>query len=271
MMALALGAAVGIVMGLTGTGGGILAVPLLVLVLHLSIAEAAPIGLAAVGLAAIVGAIMGLRRGIVRYKAAALMAISGALAAPFGLWLARQIDTYFLSALFACLLLVLAIRELRKSHGDNADNEVLEQNFACVQDAAKGKFIWNIRCARALSLFGAVAGTLSGLLGVGGGFVLVPALRRFTTLTQQSVIATSLAVIALIALSGLVSSVLTQTLQWQHAVPFAAGAVAGLVAGRMYSARMKAQLLQRLFAVLVAGVGLMLLAKAVLHWYPVIA
>jgi uncharacterized membrane protein YfcA len=112
---------------------------------------------------------------------------------------------------------------------------------------------------------------LSGLLGVGGGFVLIPALRRFTTLPPQSVIATSLAVIALIALSGILSSIVTETLEWQHALPFAAGAIAGLVAGRAFSPRLGPRLLHRLFALLVAAVGLMLLGKAVLHWYPLIA
>lgn len=271
MITLALGVAVGIVMGLTGTGGGILAVPLLVLVLQLSIAEAAPIGLVAVGMAAAVGAFIGLRQGIVRYKAAALMAVAGTLTAPIGLWIAQRTDTYVLSALFACLLLAMAVRALRNGQPTEMEATEMTHDFVCVQDASRGRFIWNIRCARALVLSGAVAGSLSGMLGVGGGFVLVPAMRRFTTLNPQSVIATSLAVIALIALSGILSSAATGSLQWHVALPFAAGAVAGLVAGRMFSARLGPLLLHRLFALLVAVVGLMLLGKAVLHWYPFMA
>lgn len=271
MITLALGLAVGIVMGLTGTGGGILAVPLLVLVLQLSIAEAAPIGLLAVGLAAAVGAFIGLKQGIVRYKAAALMAVAGTLTAPLGLWLSQRTDTHVLSALFAGLLLVLALRALRNGRPTEVEAVEMTHDFACVQDTTKGRFIWNIRCARALSLSGAVAGTLSGLLGVGGGFVLVPAMRRFTTLAPQSVIATSLAVIALIALSGILSSVATGSLQWHVALPFAAGAVAGLVTGRTFSTRLSHLLLHRLFALLVAAVGVMLLGKALLHWYPLMA
>lgn len=271
MITLALGMAVGMVMGLTGTGGGILAVPLLVLVLQLSISEAAPIGLVAVGLAAAVGAFIGLRQGIVRYRAAMLMAVAGTLTAPLGLWVSQRTDTYVLSALFACLLMVLAIRALRNGRPAQVEPGEMGHDFACVQDTTKGRFIWNIRCARAMSLGGAVAGALSGLLGVGGGFVLVPAMRRFTTLAPQSVIATSLAVISLIAISGILSSAVTGSLQWHVAIPFAAGAVAGLVAGRMFSARLSPLLLHRLFAMLVAVVGLMLLGKALLHWYPLMA
>jgi hypothetical protein len=73
MEPLALGALVGLLLALTGAGGGILAVPLLVFALHLGVAEAAPIGLLAVGLAAAIGAALGLRDGIVRYRAAMLM------------------------------------------------------------------------------------------------------------------------------------------------------------------------------------------------------
>ncbi|MEJ7806353.1 MAG: TSUP family transporter, partial [Telluria sp.] len=69
-----LGMLTGVVMGLTGAGGGILAVPLLVFGLQLSVAEAGPIALLAVGAAAGVGALLGLRAGIVRYRAAVLVA-----------------------------------------------------------------------------------------------------------------------------------------------------------------------------------------------------
>lgn len=74
---LLLGAVVGIVMGLTGAGGGILAVPLLVFGMHLTIAEAGPVGLLAVGVSAAAGALMGLKAGIVRYRATVLIAGTG--------------------------------------------------------------------------------------------------------------------------------------------------------------------------------------------------
>ena len=72
-LSLLMGAAVGIVLALTGAGGGILAVPLLVFGLHLQMSQAAPVGLLAVGLAASVGALLGLREGVVRYRAALLI------------------------------------------------------------------------------------------------------------------------------------------------------------------------------------------------------
>ncbi|WP_241137097.1 TSUP family transporter, partial [Achromobacter xylosoxidans] len=86
--ALWLGLCIGASLGLTGAGGGILAVPALMFGLHMSLAQAAPVALIAVGAASAVGAIQGLRSGLVRYKAALLMAITGAITAPLGLALA---------------------------------------------------------------------------------------------------------------------------------------------------------------------------------------
>ncbi|MFJ1017246.1 TSUP family transporter, partial [Bordetella bronchiseptica] len=74
-----LGILIGLTLGLTGAGGGILAVPALVLGLGMDMPQAAPVALMAVGLAAAVGSAEGLRRGTVRYKAAALMSVVGGL------------------------------------------------------------------------------------------------------------------------------------------------------------------------------------------------
>lgn len=79
-----LGLVIGAILALTGAGGGILAVPLLVFGLGLSMVEAAPVGLLAVGLAASVGALLGLRQGIVRYRAAGFVAGIGILLTPWG-------------------------------------------------------------------------------------------------------------------------------------------------------------------------------------------
>src|ERR1700742_3895004 len=94
---LLLGVVVGLILALTGAGGGILAVPLLVFGAGLNVAQAAPIGLTAVGMAAALGAVLGLKAGIVRYKAALMTAAAGMLCAPPGLWLAHRIDNRWLT------------------------------------------------------------------------------------------------------------------------------------------------------------------------------
>ena len=260
-----LGITVGLILALTGAGGGILAVPLLVFGAHLSLPQAAPIALLAVGMAAALGAALGLRAGIVRYKASMLIAVAGMAFAPAGLWLAHQIDNRWLGALFAGVLLLVAYRTFRQSRDPLArERQVDAPDAACIRDPAHGRFIWTTRCARALGMSGALAGLLAGLLGVGGGFVLVPALQRFTDLDIRSTVATSLAVIALISVSGVVTSAFAGTLDWAVAVPFTAGALAGMFGGRLIAARIAGSHLQTGFALVAAAVAVAMLVDSFL-------
>ncbi len=262
---LGLGLAIGIILALTGAGGGILAVPALVFGAHQSMAQAGPIGLLAVGMAAALGAVLGLRSGTVRYRAATLISMAGMILSPAGLWLAYRIDNRWLSVLFALVLLYVAYRTwwqagqpARKAEGGDAAQP------PCIRSADSGRFIWTSRCARALALSGSIAGLLSGLLGVGGGFVMVPALQRVTDLEMKSVVATSLAVIALVSATGVVSSALAGTLNWPVAIPFSAGALGGMLVGRVVAARLAGPYLQKGFAVVSGMVALGMIAKIVL-------
>lgn len=104
----------------------------------------------------------------------------------------------------------------------------------CQLDVDAGRFLWTGPCARALALSGIGAGSLSGLLGVGGGFVIVPALRRATNAPMHAIVATSLTIIALISASGVVSTAVEGRMNWRVGVPFAAGALLGMTAGHTY-------------------------------------
>ena len=260
----ALGFIVGVILALTGAGGGILAVPLLVFGLGLSVAQAGPIGLFAVGIGAALGAILGLRAGTVRYKAALLMALAGMLASPFGLWLVPRLDNPILSILFSVLLLFVAYRTFRQAKDSfhSQKNTLAMQRLPCLRHPLHGRFIWNRSCVRVLALSGALAGLLSGLLGVGGGFVMVPALRRYTDLTASSTIATSMAVIALVSLSGVAVSAAHGQVSWAIAMPFSSGTIAGMVGAGLISSRLAAPQLQRGFAALAALVAIGMFAKA---------
>lgn len=265
LIALGLGLVVGVILALTGAGGGILAVPLLVFGLQMGVAQAGPIGLLAVGMAAALGAILGLRDGIVRYRAAFLIAGSGMLLSPFGLWIAHRIENRWLSVLFALILLLVAARTLRQARpGTLATSDPSHDAQPCMRDAHSGRFIWTSSCACALGLSGAVAGLLSGLLGVGGGFVMVPALQRYTNLEMRSVVATSLAVIALVSVTGVLASAATGGMAWSVAMPFSAGALAGMFGGRLVSARLAGPHLQIGFAAVAVAVAIGMIAKVLL-------
>jgi len=258
----ALGILIGLLMGLTGAGGGILSVPLLVFVLHLTVAEAAPIALSAIALAAGVGALMGLRDHILRYKAAGLMALFGLLLSPLGLWLAQRVPNGPLLILFGCVLLSVSIRLFRQASKDiRGIPEVAEKPPPCLLDPSIGKLNWNIPCARALLLSGGLAGFLSGLLGVGGGFVIVPSLKRYTNLPVQSIVATSLGVLAIISTGGTVFSAITGNFDLLIAAPFSLGALGGLLIGMSFGKKISGPRLQQLFSLLIFAVALSLLFK----------
>ena len=265
LIALGLGLVVGVILALTGAGGGILAVPLLVFGLHMGLAQAGPIGLLAVGMAATLGAILGLRDGVVRYRAALLVAGSGMLFSPLGLWIAQRIDNRWLSVVFAFTLLFVAGKTLHQARGKAPAPAAPEQDvYPCTRDSEGGRFIWTGACARALILSGTVAGLLSGLLGVGGGFVMVPALQRYTNLDMRAVVATSLAVIALVSMAGVAVSAASGGMDWVVALPFSGGALAGMLAGKMIATRLAGRHLQRGFAAVAGIVAIAMLGRALL-------
>lgn len=258
-----MGLAVGLVLALTGAGGAIIAVPLLVFGLHLSVAEAGPVGLLAVALAAAVGAALGWRARVLRYKAAALMAAAGAVTSPLGLWVAHRVPNGPLTAIFAIVLSVVAVRMLMQSWREQHGVVRLPSHASpCRLDPVIGRLRWNAPCAGALALAGAAAGFLSGLLGVGGGFILVPSLLAASDLPMKAVIATSMGVLALVAAVGVFSASVAGHMDWQVGWPFAAGALVGMLAGRRFAARLAGPRLQQGFALLSLGIAAGLLLKA---------
>lgn len=266
-----LGACTGVVLALTGAGGTIIAVPLLIFGLHLVIAEAAPIALLAVCLSSAAGALFAHRQGKVRYRAAGFIAITGVMTAPAGIWLAQKLPNVPLTILFALVLLYVAVDMLRQSkrQNDQAIAEVPDcrprtSSIPCQLEYAGGRLIWTWPCARALAFSGAIAGFLSGLLGVGGGFAIVPALKKATNLPMQSILAISLAVIALISLIGVTSAAILGGMNWTIALPFSAGALTGMLTGRIFAARLAGPKLQQGFAVVAMGVSVGMIIR--LFW-----
>lgn len=255
-----LGALIGLVLAFTGAGGGVLSIPLLVLVLHRPMAEAAPVGLLAVGLAAAFGAVIGLRQGIVRYRAALLIGLMGMLAAPFGVWLAHRLPATPLLAGMAALLAWLGWRAWRDTTAPDGEAPRLEQ-VPCQVIAPGQPLQWTAPCARALASTGLQSGLLSGLVGVGGGFVIVPALQRHTDLDLRSVQATSLAVIALVSVSGVGAAVGHGAVSMALALPFAGGAVVALLIGQRWASRLPAIWMKRCFAALCLLTATLMLAR----------
>ncbi|MBD8473001.1 sulfite exporter TauE/SafE family protein [Pseudomonas sp. CFBP 8770] len=260
MLTFLLGACVGLVLGLTGAGGGILAIPALTLGLGWSVTQATPVALLAVGSAALIGAIQGLRQGLVRYKAAATMAAAGWVVAPVGIYVAARVPGTALMAVFAVVMLIVACRMYLQARRDDEARGALQRN--CMLDPATGRLDWNARCLATLASIGATSGFLTGLLGVGGGFFIVPAFRTFSDVRMHGVVATSLMVVTLVSL-GTLAHLFNQgvTLTWAGAL-FTVSALVGMIAGRLAAPNIPAPLLQQGFSLLCVGVSLMMLGRA---------
>lgn len=250
-LTLILGALVGMVLGLTGAGGGILAVPVLMAGMGWSVSQASPVALIAVATGALVGSLDGWRRGWVRYRAALLMAVCGLPGTVLGLKLSQNWPAALLQVLFALTMLVVAARLWQQKITD------VQQQVICHLNPQTGRIAWNLPTGMAIAAVGTLTGLLTGLLGVGGGFVIVPALRRWSDLSMHSIVATSLLIITLVSGSGVV-------LAWWHgaalsgrvALPFAAAVVAGMLGGRLLAPHFSGRQVQRGFALLLLLVAL---------------
>lgn len=260
-LAIAGGVAIGFALGLTGGGGGVFAVPLLVYGMSLPTREAVGVSLAAVGATALVGALTRYFRGEIDVRTGLIFAVAGMVGAPIGSKLSKLLAEPVLLALFACLMVVVAAKLWHDSRTHRDMND--DARFVCHRDAA-GRPALGVRCVVLLSVLGLSAGALSGLFGVGGGFVIVPALVLFGGLPIHTAVATSLLVIFLISLSGVASYVaMGGEISWAITGLFALGGVFGMQLGVRLSERLSGPALQRTFAAAMVLVALFIVAKSV--------
>ncbi|HTJ97069.1 MAG TPA: sulfite exporter TauE/SafE family protein [Rhodocyclaceae bacterium] len=251
---LILGALVGAIMGLTGSGGGILAVPALVLSLDWTIAQAMPVALVAVAISASIGALDGLRKKQARYRAAILMALVGIPFSAVGVQLGQVFSQRALNLVFAVLMLMIAVRQFRAVRAEEALPGMHTDTALCHVDQNTGRLVWTWKTGAVVSAIGATTGMFTGLLGVGGAFIMVPMLRRVTDISMQGVIATVLLVMAMVSTGGIIMAAWHGVeVPMEVTVPFAA---AGMVVGRMFVHRISTRYLQYGFTALVVVVGL---------------
>ena len=266
------GVVIGLALGLTGGGGSIFAVPLLVYALSVPPHEAVGISLAAVGATAAWGVVQHVRAGRVEIRTGLLFAVTGMLGAPLGTWLNSLLPEKLLMVLFGGLMLVIALRmwfraAARKTGGTDsncaADPSAETENPATCRRDAEGRLFLNSRCAMLLIGLGFATGILSGLFGVGGGFVIVPALVLFSGMPIHRAVATSLLVIALVSTSGIASFVLSdRPFDFTIAALFTGGGVVGLSLGTMAGRHISGASLQKGFSMAVVAVAVFIVTKS---------
>jgi uncharacterized protein len=234
--ALFLSSGIGLSLGLVGGGGSIVTVPLLVYVAGLAPAEAVALSLPIVGATAAVGAVVQYRAGNADPKAALIFALTGVVGAMLGAPLTRLVPGPVLLLLFAALMVVVGLRMLR---GRGEPEPAGEGECRPVQCGAAG-----------LGL-----GVLTGFLGVGGGFLIVPALLRFAGTPMRKAVGTSLIVIAANSASGFLAHLGEIGPRAPLAVAFTLSALAGLAVGMALGRRMEPKGLKTAFAGLALAVA----------------
>lgn len=243
VLALALGGVIGALLGLLGGGGSILAVPALVYVLGLGIEQAIPMSLLIVGTASAVGVLPKIRAGHVQWRLAAVFSAAGIPATFVGSAIGRHLPQPALLVGFAMVMVLAGIRMLQDNNGTGT---------ACT--VGDSGINWR-RCAPRSIPAGFLVGLLTGLFGVGGGFLIIPALVLMLGVEMPIAIGTSLVIIVANSVAGVFSHLSGASIDWTIATVFVGTAIVGsLLAGHL-GARLDTRRLQHWFAYLVFAVA----------------
>jgi uncharacterized membrane protein YfcA len=234
MVAYALTVLIGVSLGALGAGGAILMLPMLVYVAGFAPQDAVAMSLAVMAATSIVGAAAYVRRGDFSLRLAVVFGLGGMAGAYAGSWFTRMVAPQVLMLLFGGLLLFVGVQTLR-------DKQALTCSDPCLPP----------RCF----LIAAAIGLLTGFLGVGGGFLLVPALMRFAGLEHRSAVGTSLALIGVNSIAGLAGQLRHGRLDWMHAAYFVAFALTGVFAGFLVARRAPPEALKTAFGWLLVVIG----------------
>lgn len=276
-MILLIGLIVGLVLGLTGAGGSVFAVPLLILIGGLNMNEAVGISLAAVSASALFGSLRAWRGRSILWTPGIVLAAAGMVFAPLGQWLSHLVPQTYLLLGFVSLACVIAARMwLQASRSPQNAQVVRAGNFAgqpapglLCSLSQTGQFELRPRCVSGLLIGGALVGVISGLLGVGGGFLIVPLLLALSPISMAQAVSTSLVIIAAISSSGFISYQLLHPLvNPQHHLTLLALVITGSLTGMLISQRISHKIadarLQKIFAASLILVCLVTLGKAYL-------
>jgi uncharacterized protein len=232
---------IGIVLGMLGGGGAILTLPMLVYAVGLEPKTAIATSLFVVGSTSIVGMSVHARAGAVRWKVGGMFGIAAMAGAYGGGQVAHFIPGTVLLVLFGVVMVVTATAMLKGRKASAGEPRPL-------------------RFGRALAL-GAGVGVMSGLVGAGGGFLIVPALTLFGGLAMREAIGTSLFVIALQSFAGFAGHITHVDLAWTLVLVITAASLVGSVVGATLGSKVSPHGLRRAFAWLVIAMGLFMFAK----------
>ncbi|MGW5877267.1 sulfite exporter TauE/SafE family protein [Nocardiopsis terrae] len=244
VLALCLAVVVGLALGLLGGGGSILMVPLLTYVAGMDPREAIAASLFVVGATSLVSVFAHARAGNVRWRTGLVFGAAGMAGAFLGGLAGGRIPGTLLMIAFALMMVatsVTMIRGRRKVPAEGAEGGVLP--------------------LRRIVLDGLAVGAVTGLVGAGGGFLVVPALMLLGGLAMPAAVGTSLLVIAMKSFAGLTGYLTTVSLDWSLVGAVTALAVAGSLFGALLTSRLPEAVLRKGFGFFVLVMGVLVLAQ----------
>ena len=259
---------VGLSLGLTGGGGSLFAVPLLIYVLGIQPQLATTISLAAVASMSAFGAVEATINKMIEWRASLIFVIGGIICAPIGVHIATSLSETIIVTSFAVLMLIIAASMWYKASKQPAQASIVRVNYIQLdeKDGAICKFDddrairLSAPCSVALVICGAVTGMLSGVFGVGGGFLIVPALMFVTQLNIHRAVASSLLVICLIGISGVTAAFFQGRLVAIDVTGlFILGGLVGMMLGRLTVKRISSSLLQKVFSIFIFIIAITIL------------
>jgi len=254
LLAILFGLAIGVSVGMLGGGGSVLAVPVLVYVLDQGVPAATTSSLVVVTAGALAGGFSHARQGRVCWRHAGSFTAAALPGVVAGTLVGEAVSDVILVGAFALIMLAAAAATWKKAddQDDQPDDSTWEQGGACPP----------LRLPRDL-IAGAAIGFLTGFLGVGGGFLIVPTLAIALAFTMRTAVGTSLAIITATSLLGLaVHLIAGRSLDVDITAAMTAGCVAGAVAGGAIATHLPQRLIGRGFAILVTAVAAYLLISA---------
>lgn len=250
--------AIGISLGLIGGGGSILTVPVLVYLFHIDPVLATAYSLFIVGVTSLVGVVPKYRENMVNLKTAAIFGIPSIVAVyATRKWLVPAIpDTIatvgnftltkplMLMLLFAVLMTAASVSMIRDKNGMSSDEHQIQ------------KFNYPL-----IMLEGLIVGTLTGLVGAGGGFLIIPALVLLSKLPMKQAVGTSLLIIAMKSLFGFLGDLSHTRIEWPLLLTITGLAIVGLFIGNTFNRKINAQTLKKGFGWFVLVMGIYIIVK----------